>query len=56
MPSHGLENTLAGVEPVQSIEAGHAPIYDLDRLLDAMSTETFPEEIDFGRPAGKEFW
>jgi len=36
------------------IEPVRAPVYDLDRLLDAMTPETFPEDVDFGRPAGGE--
>ena len=38
------------------IEPVRAPVYDLDRLLDAMTPETFPEEVDFGRPMGGEVW
>jgi antitoxin MazE len=38
------------------IEPVRAPVYDLDRLLDAMTPETFPEEVDFGRPVGGEVW
>lgn len=33
-----------------------APVYDLDVLLDQMSPDTFPEDIDFGQPVGKEIW
>lgn len=36
------------------IEPVAAPRYDLDALLDRMTPETFPEEVDFGRPAGEE--
>jgi antitoxin MazE len=38
------------------IEPIKAPVYDLDELLDKMTPETFPEEIDFGPPAGQEAW
>ena len=38
------------IEPVQ------APKYDLDQLLSGMAEETFPEDVDFGKPAGREFW
>lgn len=33
-----------------------APVYDLDQLLDRMTPETFPEDIDFGVPVGREAW
>lgn len=38
------------------IEPVTAPAYDLDELLAAMTPQTFPEEIDFGPPRGKEAW
>jgi antitoxin MazE len=38
------------------IEPVKAPVYDLDQLLDQMTPETFPEEIDFGPPVGREIW
>jgi len=38
------------------IEPVRAPVYDLDRLLDQMRPETFPEETDFGPPVGAEAW
>jgi len=38
------------------IEPVLAPVYDLDSLLDQMSPDTFPEDIDFGQPVGKEIW
>jgi antitoxin MazE len=38
------------VEPVT------APSYDLDDLLAKMTPDTFPEEVDFGRPVGGEAW
>lgn len=38
------------------IEPIAAPSYDLDALLDRMAPETFPDEIDFGAPVGKEAW
>ena len=30
--------------------------YDLEALLDRMRPETFPEDIDFGPPQGREIW
>ena len=36
------------VEPIQT------PTYDLDRLLDAITTKNLHSEIDFGEPMGKE--
>ena len=30
--------------------------YDLEALLDGMRPETFPEDIDFGPPQGREIW
>ncbi|MBV8107581.1 MAG: AbrB/MazE/SpoVT family DNA-binding domain-containing protein [Hyphomicrobiales bacterium] len=30
--------------------------YDLDTLLAQMRPETFPEDIDFGPPRGREIW
>ena len=33
-----------------------APVYDLDELLDAMDPDTFPEDVDFGGPVGREIW
>ena len=38
------------------IEPVTMPTYDLDALLASMTTETFPDEVDFGRPAGQEIW
>ncbi len=38
------------------IEPVRAPVYDLDQLLDQMKPETFPEDVDFGPPAGSEAW
>ena len=38
------------------IEPVRAGPYDLDALLDQMSPETFPEEIDYGPPLGRETW
>ncbi|HEX2802256.1 MAG TPA: AbrB/MazE/SpoVT family DNA-binding domain-containing protein [Phenylobacterium sp.] len=38
------------------IEPIRAPTYDLDRLLDAMTPETFHEDEDFGPPVGDEVW
>ncbi len=30
--------------------------YDLAMLLDQMAPDTFPDEIDFGAPVGREIW
>ena len=38
------------------IEPIAAPTFDLDDLLAQMKPDTFPEEIDFGRPVGGEAW
>lgn len=38
------------------IEPVHAPVYDLNVLIDHMSAETFPDDIDFGSPVGNEIW
>lgn len=38
------------------IEPVLAPVYDLDELLAQMSPDTFPDEVDFGPPVGKEIW
>jgi antitoxin MazE len=38
------------------IEPVMAPSYELDALLAGMTPDTFPEEIDFGPPVGKEIW
>ena len=38
------------------IEPVRAPVYDLDQLLDRMTPETFPEDVDFGPPVGREAW
>ena len=38
------------------IEPVLAPVYDLDSLLDQMSPDTFPEDVDFGQPVGNEIW
>jgi len=38
------------------IEPVRAPSYSLDRMLDQMDPKTFPDEIDFGKPVGKEMW
>ena len=38
------------------IEPVKADPYELDALLDQMRPETFPEEIDFGPPQGREMW
>lgn len=38
------------------IEPVAQPSYALDTLLARMTPDTFPEEIDFGSPVGKEVW
>ena len=38
------------------IEPIRAERYDLEALLDQMRPETFPEDIDFGPPRGREIW
>jgi antitoxin MazE len=38
------------------IEPVREPSYDLDTMLDAMQADTFPEELDFGAPKGREIW
>ena len=38
------------------IEPVVAPVYDLDELLDRMSPDTFPDDVDFGGPVGGEVW
>lgn len=38
------------------IEPLTAPTYDLDDLLARMTPDSFPDEIDFGRPVGGEAW
>lgn len=38
------------------IEPIRKPAYDLDQLLADMTPETFPEDVDFGAPAGRETW
>lgn len=38
------------------IEPVPAPAYNLDDLLAAMTPETFHDEVDFGKPVGKEIW
>jgi antitoxin MazE len=38
------------------IEPIKADPYELDALLDQMRPETFPEDIDFGPPQGREMW
>ena len=38
------------------IEPLRAPVYDLDRLLESMDPKTFPEDVDFGPPVGREAW
>ena len=38
------------------IEPIKAEPCNLDALLDQMRPETFPEDIDFGPPQGREIW
>ena len=38
------------------IEPVAEPRYDLDDLLTTMTPDTFPEDVDFGRPVGGEAW
>lgn len=38
------------------IEPVRAPVYELDDLLAGMTPDTFPDDIDFGVPVGKEVW
>jgi antitoxin MazE len=38
------------------IEPVRAEPYDLDAMLDQMRPETFPEDVDFGPPQGRETW
>lgn len=38
------------------IEPVAVPAYDLDDLLAKMTPDTFPEDVDFGRPVGGEAW
>lgn len=38
------------------IEPIRTPAPNLDALLAKMTPETFPEDIDFGKPVGAEAW
>jgi antitoxin MazE len=38
------------------IEPVSGPSFDLDALLARMTPETFPDEVDFGKPVGEEIW
>jgi antitoxin MazE len=38
------------------IEPIKAPAYDLNRLLDRMTPDSFPEDVDYGPPVGREAW
>lgn len=38
------------------IEPIAAPAYDLDEMLRAMTSDTFPDDLDFGKPVGEEVW
>jgi antitoxin component of MazEF toxin-antitoxin module len=33
-----------------------APKYDLDQMLALMTPDTFPDDLDFGPPQGREAW
>lgn len=37
-------------------EHASKPIYELDDLLAEMTPDTFPDEVDFGMPMGRETW
>ncbi len=39
------------IEPVVMV-----PVYDLSALLEAMSPDTFHDQVDFGAPVGREVW
>ena len=32
------------------------PAYDLERLLDGITPDNLPDEVDFGAPMGREIW
>jgi antitoxin MazE len=38
------------------IEPIRPPVYDLDRLLDQMTPDSFHEDAEFGPPVGREAW
>ncbi len=38
------------------IEPIAAPAYDLEEMLSAMTPDTFPDDLDFGKPVGQEVW
>ncbi len=38
------------------IEPIKADPYELNALLDQLRPETFPEDLDFGPPQGREIW
>ncbi|MEO9130053.1 MAG: PbsX family transcriptional regulator [Sphingomonas sp.] len=38
------------IEPVRALP------HDLSALIEAMTPDTFPEQIDFGGPVGREVW
>ena len=38
------------------IEPVSAPHFDLDALLERMTPDTLPDDVDFGPPVGKEIW
>jgi antitoxin MazE len=44
------ENGRVVIEPIR------APVYDLDGLMAKMAPETFPDDLDFGPPMGREIW
>jgi antitoxin MazE len=38
------------IEPIQ------APVFALEQLLDQMTSDTFPDAVDFGPAVGEEVW
>ena len=38
------------------IEPIRASAYDLNTLLDRMTPDTFPDDVEFGPPVGGEIW
>jgi antitoxin MazE len=38
------------------IEPVTIPVFDLDQLLSAMTPETFPQDVTFGKAVGEEMW
>jgi antitoxin MazE len=65
IPASVMEAASLGVDQAVDIreEAGRIVIepiagdsYDLNALLAQMRPETFPEDLDFGPPRGREVW